>query len=188
MSNSHKLISKFNRMKLSTKTFFSFLFLLLPYLFKAQSTTTSSPTPYTPTFAAYIGVVHPLVTFQGGKTTFNFKDSYTVGFPTAVILRKSKNYAYSFEVIPFIKADEGTSKVSNVMIHPGVTFYLKHGFAITPRIGFETNGRYGFTFVFVKNVGQISGHPINVNIATPTRFGADQKASQTLAINVTFGF
>ena len=91
-------------------------------------------------------------------------------------------------IVRFMRAQNGSSRASNLMLHPGVTFYLKNNFAITPRIGFETSGRYGFTFVFTKTMLKTKYNVFNFNLVNLYRYGAEAKPSVTFAINLTCGF
>ena len=138
--------------------------------------------------SSYIGIVHPIYTVQKGKFTTNFKDYYQVGMTTAVIVKKADNYAYNFEVVGFIRHESGITRMNNFMLHPGVSFYLKKNWALTPRMGFETNGRFGPTLVVSKTMAKLDGHPLNFNLVNLLRFGNDTGASFTNAINLTFGF
>lgn len=165
-------------------TFCNFIFLLFSFAAFSQT----PPAPETKV-SAYIGIVHPLITFTEQETTFNFNNSYLVGLTTAIIIKKAEKYAYNLELVAFVRSQDGVSKASNLMIHPGVTRYFKNNFSITPRLGFESNGRYGFTFVFTKTMFKAAKiHPVNFNLVNLYRFGAEQPASITLAINLTFGF
>jgi hypothetical protein len=138
--------------------------------------------------SSYIGVVHPLYTIQKGKATPNFRDYYQMGITTAVIVKKAKNYAYNLELVAFIRHEKGVTRMNNFMLHPGVSFFLKKDWAITPRLGFETGGRFGPTLIVAKTIAKPGGHPINLNLVNLLRFGNDAGASFTQAINVTFGF
>ncbi|NJN33626.1 MAG: hypothetical protein HC817_04600 [Saprospiraceae bacterium] len=172
----------------------------------AQTTTPTTPSsPTTPTSApvvqpdakvsSYIGIVHPLVTFQGGKKpAINFDGFYQVGVSTAVIVKRSPKFAYNFEIIPFVRRQNGTARLANVLFHPGVTFFLKNNYSFTSRIGLETNGRFGFSTVFGKTVWKGKFNNFSVVVPILFRFGSttnplvNDKASATLALNLTYGF
>jgi hypothetical protein len=160
------------------------IFILLLFLPKIVLAQTSSETKV----SAYIGIVHPIYTIQDGKFSTNFKNYYQMGLTTAVIIRKSQNYAYNLEFVGFIRSQDGLTRMNNMMLHPGVSFYLKKDWAITPRVGFETIGRFGPSLIVSKTMFKLDGHPINFNFVNLLRFGNDQKASFTNAINLTFGF
>ena len=62
-----------------------------------------------PKITGYFGVVHPIVTFAENQTSLNFRDYYAVGFPTGINIWKSSKIGFSFEIVPNIKAEDGTS-------------------------------------------------------------------------------
>jgi len=106
-----------------------------------------------PKIRGYVGILHPLVTFSANETTLNFDDYYIVGMPIGINLWKNKSISFSFEIVPTIKSDKEISKVTNVLIHPGILIRLKNEFTFAPRLAFETSGRYGFTPVLSKAIG-----------------------------------
>ncbi len=146
------------------------------------------PPEFTPKISAYIGIVHPLVTFGAAAPVYNFVDFYQMGLTTAIIIRKHPKYAYSLEFVGFVRSQNGTVKSNNLMLHPGVTFFGKNNFAATPRFGFESSGRFGPTLVLSKKMVQLGPHLLNFNLVNLLRFGNGGKASYTLAINLTCGF
>ena len=141
-----------------------------------------------PLVKGYFAVLHPIVTFEKNHTIYNFSESYTVGFPTGINVLKNDNFGYSFEVVPFIKSEDGKDKVSSVLFHPGLLFKYKHGFTFISRLAFDTSGRYGFTAVFNKVIAK--GKNVNYFIATPlpVRFGNEKPVSvgAGIQIGVTF--
>jgi hypothetical protein len=160
---------------------FFLLFLLASGSLKAQNSA------YTTKISSYIGVVHPIWTLQKGKVSTNFTDYYQVGITTGVLIRKHEKYAYNLELVGFMRHEKGISKVNNFLYHPGVTFFLKKGFSLTPRLGFENNGRFGPSLILGKNV--VKGtHPINIIVPNLLRFGNDAGASFTQAFHVSVGF
>jgi hypothetical protein len=66
-----------------------------------------------PKIGGYFGIIHPLASIDKEKTTINFRDSYTVGFPTGINIYKSDKIGFSFEVVPFIVVQNGTSEPAN---------------------------------------------------------------------------
>lgn len=138
-----------------------------------------------PKLAGYIGVVHPVVSFSSEGTHFNFKDSYIVGMPIGINIWKSAKVGFSSEIVPFIKATGGSSKVNNVLFHPGVLVALGHGFTFAGRAAFETSGRYGLTPVINKVVKKNKGSSYFVAIPLPARFGNDLPSS--FGIGFQFG-
>jgi hypothetical protein len=146
------------------------------------------PTEYPTKIGAYIGIVHPIITLQDGKATFNFDGFYQMGITTAVIIRKHEKYAFNLELVSFVRSQDGQARTNNLMIHPGVTFFLKKNYSITPRLGFESSGRFGPTVIFTKKMFQWGAHPINFNLVNLFRFGNNVKFSYTTAINLTCNF
>src|SRR3954464_9271965 len=98
--------------------------------------------------ATYVAIVHPIVTYSKDNPQYNFKDSYTVGMPVGVNIWKSTKVGFSLEMVPFIMAKNGSSRMSNFLFHPGVVVSLGKGFTFAGRAAFETAGRYGLTPVF----------------------------------------
>lgn len=129
-----------------------------------------------------IGMAHPLVTFTSEKTTFNFKDYYSVGIPIAINIWKTKKIGFSFEIVPTIKSDDQISKVNNLLFHPGVLVRLKHKFVFVGRLAFETSGRYGLTPIISKSIGIHEDYNYNIAIPLLIRFGNVQPASITPAL------
>lgn len=68
-----------------------------------------------PKIAGYVGIVHPIATFSSTGTDFNFDGHYVVGLPIGINLWKSKRIGFSFEVVPYVKAENGSSKMSNLL-------------------------------------------------------------------------
>lgn len=164
-----------------------FLFGLLILSNAAFSQTENVSTSY-PQVKGYFAILHPIITFEKNHTIYNFSDAYTVGFPTGINILKNYNFGYSFEVVPFIKAEDGKDKVTSVLFHPGLLFRYKHGFTFITRLAFDTSGRYGFTAVFNKVIAK--GKNVNYFIATPlpVRFGNEKAVSvgAGIQIGVTF--
>jgi hypothetical protein len=161
------------------------LFVLLTNLLMAQST---PPPAFTPQTNAYIGIVHPIVIFNSSGSQFNFTDYYQMGMTMAAILRKHPKYAWNLELVGFIRSEKGVSKTNNLMLHPGVSFFLPQNFAITPRFGFESSGRYGPSLIIGKKMFQIKNHVCTFNWVNLLRFGNDLPTTYTVAVNLTFGF
>lgn len=130
-----------------------------------------------------MGVVHPLVTLSKDGATYNFDKSYVVGFPTAINLLKSDKLGFSFEVVPFIKAQGHDSKMDRILFHPGIIFRGKNGFSFTARTAFETNGRYGFTPVFTKIIKKGKESSPYLSLVLPTRFGDATPASVSIGLH-----
>lgn len=130
-----------------------------------------------PKLAGYIGIVHPIVTFSPEGSHTNFKDSYTVGMPIGINIWKSGKIGFSSEIVPIIKATNSSSRVSNVLFHPGILVALGNGFTFAGRAAFETSGRYGLTPVINKVVKKNIGSSYFVAVPLPVRFGNDQPSS-----------
>lgn len=143
-----------------------------------------SATTY-PRITGYVGIMHPIVTFSDGKSTVNFKDYYLGGLPTGINIWKSSKIGFSAEFVPFIRAENGHSKMNNFLFHPGVLVSLGHGFILAGRAAFETSGRYGVTPVinWIFKKGTYSSYYLAIPV--PSRFGNDQPAS--VGIGFQFG-
>ncbi len=141
-----------------------------------------------PKINGFIGIIHPLVTFSNSETTFNFKDYYSVGMPIGINLWKSEKIGFSFEIVPTIKTDSQVSKVSNILIHPGVLVRLKKGYTFAGRMAFETSGRYGFTPILAKVIKKYKDHNYYVSMPVPVRFGNNLETSVTIVFQVGIGF
>jgi hypothetical protein len=146
------------------------------------------PSEYPVKVSAYLGVVHPIVTFSDGNTTPNFRDFYQTGMTMATIIRKHPKYAWNLELVGFVRSENGVSRANNLMLHPGVTFFARKNMAFTPRFGFESSGRYGPSLIIGKKMFQLGPHACTFNWVNLLRFGNDQPASYTIAINLTCGF
>jgi hypothetical protein len=160
----------------------AFLVLLLFNLkASSQQTTTSYPK-----ITGYVGVLHPLATFAvGDKPHYNFDGTYVGGLPTGINIWKSAKIGFSMEFVPFVRAGNGSSKMSNFLFHPGVLFSLGHGFTLATRAAFETSGRYGLTPVLNKIVRKNKASSYFVAVPLPARFGNDQPSS--IGIGFQFG-
>jgi hypothetical protein len=149
--------------------------------------TAFSQTNY-PKITGYFGIMHPLVSFSQNETTVNFRDYYAVGFPTGINIWKSDKIGFSFEIVPIIKDDEGTSKVTNLTFHPGVLIALGNGYSFAGRIAFETGGRYGFTPVFNKTIKKNTNSSYYIAVPLPVRFGNDHPSTCTVGFQFGIAF
>lgn len=148
------------------------------------NTSVFSQTSY-PKILGYFGIVHPIITLSKDETTLNFRDYYVVGLPTGINIWKSSKIGFSFEIVPTIKAEDGTSKMNSLLFHPGILVALGNGYTFAGRAAFETNGRYGITPVFNKTVIKNTNSSYFVAIPLPVRFGNEHSA--TLSIGFQFG-
>lgn len=141
-----------------------------------------------PKIAGYVGILHPLVTFNEDETTTNFKDYYIGGLPVGINIWKSAKIGFSAEFVPFIRADSTGSKMNNFLFHPGVLIALGKGWTFAGRAAFETSGRYGFTPVLNKIVKKNKNSGYFVAIPLPFRFGNDHPASFTIGFQFGITF
>lgn len=137
---------------------------------------------------AFFAILHPLVTVSSLETTMNFRDYYTVGFPFGVNFWKTSKTAFSIEIIPFVKSENGSSKMYNVLFHPGLVFDVGKGFRISARAAFETAGRYGFTPVLAKTIYKAKNNSYYISIGLPARFGNDKPGSIGTALQIGTAF
>ncbi len=136
----------------------------------------------------YVGIVHPIVTFNVNQTTFNFKDNYVVGMPIGINIWKSKTIGFSFEIAPFIKSDDKTSKTNNILIHPGLLIKLNPKITLATRAAFETSGRYGLTSIIGITIKKYESHNFYVSAPIPLRFGNSEPTSIGLGLQVGVAF
>ncbi|AOM79453.1 hypothetical protein [Pedobacter steynii] len=138
-----------------------------------------------PKIAGYVGIVHPIVTFSSDGAHTNFKDSYVVGMPIGINIWKSATIGFSTEIVPFVKATGKSSKVNNVLFHPGILVALGGGFTFAGRAAFETSGRYGLTPVLNKVIKKNKGSSYFIAVPLPARFGNELPSS--FGIGFQFG-
>lgn len=141
-----------------------------------------------PKITGYFGILHPIVSISKEETTVNFRDYYAVGFPTGINIWKNEKIGFSFEVVPNIKDDQGTSKVTNLLFHPGVLVALGKGYTFAGRAAFESNGRYGITAVFNKTIMKNNNCSYFVAIPFPVRFGNDHPTTFTASFQFGIAF
>lgn len=161
---------------------FAFLFALL-----ALNTSVFSQAAY-PKITGYFSVMHPIVTFSEKETAVNFRDYYSVNFPTGINIWKSAKIGFSFEIAPSIKTEDGISKVNSVLFHPGVLVALGNGFTFAGRAAFETNGRFGVTPIITKTVIKNANSSFYVSLPFPVRFGNDHPVALTSGIQLGIAF
>lgn len=151
------------------------------------STSVFSQTIY-PKITGYFSVMHPIVTVSSEETAVNFRDYYSVNFPTGINIWKSSKIGFSFEIAPSIKTEDGISKVNSVLFHPGVLVALGHGFTFAGRAAFETSGRFGVTPVITKTVIKNSNSSFYVSLPFPIRFGNNHPATFTSGVQLGLAF
>lgn len=147
----------------------------------------STPVSY-PKITAYVGTIHPIVTFSKEKPVYNFDGAYVGGLPAGINIWKSPKIGFSFEFVPFIRAVDGSSKMSNFLFHPGVLFALGKGYTLATRAAFETSGRYGVTPVLNKVLVKGKNSSFYVALPVPARFGNSQPTSIALAFQFGIAF
>jgi hypothetical protein len=162
-------------------SYLTFLFLF------SISTSTFSQTTY-PQVKAYVGILHPIVTFSEQAPNYNFDGHYVVGMPTGINIWKSAKVGFTMEFVPIIRAENGTSKMNNLLFHPGVLLALGKGFTFAGRAAFETSGRYGFTPVFNKTVIKCKNNSYFIAVPLPIRFGNDKPTSFTIGFQFGIAF
>jgi len=165
-----------------TRVRFAIIFALLVF-----NTSVFSQTTY-PKITGYFSVMHPIVTLSSEETAVNFRDYYSVNFPTGINIWKSAKIGFSFEIAPSIKTDDGISKVNSVLFHPGVLVALGHGYTFAGRAAFETSGRFGVTPVITKTVLKNTNSSYYVSVPFPVRFGNDHPATFTAGLQLGIAF
>ena len=146
-----------------------------------------SQTTY-PKITGYFGVMHPIVSISNEQANLNFRDYYAVGFPTGINIWKSAKIGFSFEVVPNIKVQGASDKVTNLLFHPGVLVALGKGYTFAGRAAFESSGRYGFTPVLNKTVIKSDNCSYFVAVPLPVRFGNDHPATFTVGFQFGIAF
>ncbi|TDO83127.1 hypothetical protein EV143_102391 [Flavobacterium chryseum] len=165
-------------------TFLKHTALLILFFF---STIGFSQTTY-PKITGYFGILHPILTVSNEQTNLNFRDYYAVGFPTGINIWKNQKIGFSFEIVPNIKDENGTDKVTNILFHPGVLVALGNGYTFAGRLAFESGGRYGVTPVLNKTVIKGENCSYFVAVPLPVRFGNNHPATFTAGFQFGIAF
>jgi hypothetical protein len=161
------------------------LALLLVFTCNAYAQT---PAPVYPKITGYVGIMHPTVSFSNDGTHTNFDGAYVGGLPTGINIWKSAKLGFTFEVVPFIRAADGASKMNNLLFHPGLLVSLGHGFTLANRLAFETSGRYGVTPVLNKVIVKKKDYSYFIALPLPARFGNNQPAAIGLGFQFGIAF
>jgi hypothetical protein len=165
------------------------VFLILCLFFKNSFAQQDNPAPTTyPKVTGFFAVLVPIGTFTNNNFTANFSKSTAFGLPFGLNLLKSDHLGFSMEMVPFILAQNGSSKMNYMLFHPGVMFRFPHGFTITPRLAFQTDGRYGMTPVFSKIISSQKNYQIFLSLSEPARFGNNLPGSYTTAMQLGISF
>jgi len=154
---------------------------------QSDSSKTASPHRF-PEIKGYVGLVHPLYTFNREGNQPNFRDYYIVGNPWGINIWKSKSFGLTFEFTPFIRSDAQNTRVSNVLFHPGVMYKLGREFTLIGRLAYETSGRFGFTPILSKVLVRGPQSTFFVALLTPVRFGNNHSPSFTPSFQFGIGF
>lgn len=160
---------------------------LFPAILFSLSFNAFSQTVY-PKITGYFGILHPIVTFSDEQTSVNFRDYYAVGFPTGINIWKNQKIGFSFEVVPNIKVQGNSDKVTNLLFHPGVLVALGHGYTFAGRAAFESSGRYGITPVINKTIIKSDNCSYFAAVPLPVRFGNNHPASFTIGFQFGIAF
>jgi hypothetical protein len=161
---------------------------ILVGLFSTFTYAQNLPAQTYPKITGYVGILHPLVTFSSAGTDTNFGDHYVVGMPTGINIWKSAKIGFSAEFVPTIRAENGTSKMSNFLFHPGILVALGKGYTFAGRAAFETSGRYGLTPVINKTVIKNKNCSYFAALPFPLRFGNDRPTSFTIGFQFGIAF
>lgn len=154
---------------------------IAPLESKAQ-TVPPAPQETFPKITGYVGILHPIVTFNKHETHINFSHFYVGGLPTGINIWKSPKVGFSMEIVPSIRAENGVSKMNNLLFHPGILLGLGKGYTFVGRAAFETAGRYGLTPVLNKLIVKNKHSNYFVAVPVPLRFG------NNLPVSLTVGF
>jgi hypothetical protein len=114
--------------------------------------------------------------------------AYVVGLPRGINLWKNAKVGFSMEFVPFLRFENGTSKMSNFLFHPGILLPIGNGFTFVGRAAFETSGRYGLTTEFNKVLKKNKHSNYFVAVPLPLRFGNNLPSSVGAAIQFGLGF
>lgn len=148
----------------------------------------SQPTETYPKITGYASIMHPIVSINKDHTTTNFDGYYQVIFPFGINVWKSKKIGFSIELAPGVRGEYGTSKMNNILIHPGILIALGKGFGFAGRAAFETSGRYGLTPVFSKVIKKNKRSAFYIATPIPVRFGNNQPASFSVGFQIGISF
>jgi hypothetical protein len=92
----------------------------------------------------HIGFVVPLVTHEGGRTTNDLADSFSIGFPVGITLAGRGPMAFDLELVPAIHT--ALPRENSLTVHPGLVWNVGHGFGAGVRAAFDVNSAsWGFT-------------------------------------------
>lgn len=165
-----------------------FLLFLFAVLISLSGYSQTAPTQTYPKIAGYVGILHPIITFNSTGTDTNFGDHYVVGMPVGINIWKSQRIGFSAEFVPSVRAENGSSKMANFTFHPGILVALGKGWTFAGRTAFETSGRYGVTPVLNKTVIKGKNSSLFAALPLPVRFGNDKPTSFTIGFQFGIAF
>jgi hypothetical protein len=132
----------------------------------------------------HVGVVLPLVVFQGGDTT-TIADKFTIGIPFGVGVKIRPTLIFDMELVPLI-SDSRT----NLVVHPGLIYNFYGPWAAGLRFAIETNGdSWGFTPLISRNLFEIAdGVNLFAELDIPIRAVKDADTAVAIATHFGIGF
>ena len=171
-----------------TKLFFILITCHFIFLSNIESVFSQSTTSTYPKIAGFVGILHPIISFSSAGNHTNFHNNYVIGFPIGINIWKTENVGFSMEIAPFIKAENGVSKMNNLLFHPGILLKIGHGLTFAGRVAFETSGRYGLTPVFNKVIKRSKNYNYFIALPIPVRFGNNQPSSAGVGFQFGISF
>ncbi len=172
----------------SNKTKGLVIFVALCFFFKYSFAQQNQPAPTYPNVVGFFAVLVPVGTLDNKGYTANFSKRSVIGIPFGLNLLKSEHIGYSLEMVPFISAQNGSSRMEYMVFHPGVMFRYSHDFTFIPRLAFQTDGRYGFTPVFSKVIIRQKNYYIYLSLSEAARFGNNLPSSYSTGLQLGIGF
>lgn len=164
------------------------LFLILCLFFKNIFAQQEQSVSNYPRITGFFAVLVPIGTFNEKGFTANFTNSSVVAFPFGFNFLKSDHLGFSMEMVPFMLSQNGSTKMNFMLFHPGVMFRFPHGFTFTPRLAFQTDGRYGVTPVFGKVLMVRKDYQFYLSLSEPARFGNNLPGSFTTGLQFGISF
>jgi len=144
----------------------------------------SAETAY-PKTVVYSSFFVPIASASSKTTTWNFSNTFSLGFATGINILYSDRFGFSYDVSPVITTTNGNSKVSNFIFDPGPIFRFRKGFLMITRIAFETAGRFGESTVLTKVFTPQKKNSLFVALGIPIRFGNNLPPS--IGASIFFG-
>ena len=161
------------------------LFLVIVVLFPFLPLAQTPAQPVYPKIVVYTCFFVPVVSTSSKATTWNFSNTFTLGFATGINVLYSDRFGFSYDVSPVITTTDGNSRVSNFIFDPGPIFRFKNGFLLITRIAFETAGRFGESTVLTKVFSPQKKNSLFVALGIPLRFGNNLPPS--IGASIFFG-